>query len=297
MPTRNQAIAIALLAAILYSSKAIFVKVAYRIEPIDSVTLLFLRMVFSLPFYLFSFWRLEQKDATKTVGWVGVKGGIYAGFLFFISALLDFIGLKHVSAGIERLILFMYPSLVLVFSFFFFGISIKKYQYGALFLTYFGILISFFQEATLLHYDNSFLYGVLMVFLCSITYALYVVVSGETIKKIGSERFTNYAMFAMFVFAFVQFILFYPLSHLFDFQPSIYAVALAMAVLSTVVPSYLMAYSIKQLGANDSAIVNSIGPVSTILQAYFILGEPIHLAQLLGTIMVVWGILWIGKKS
>ncbi len=288
-------ILIAILGAILYSSKAIFVKLAYRVESVDSVTLLTLRMIFTLPFYALSHYFLSKKEK-KPISHRAIKGAFIAGFLFYASAILDFEGLKYVSASIERLVLFMYPSLVLLISYFYFKKEIFRYQYIGLALTYFGILLAFIHEATTFHFESAFLLGVFLVFLCSITYALFIIQNGFHVDTVGSERFTNYTMFAMAICTFLHFLCTKNITQLFDLQAKTYCIALLMAIFATVIPSYMMTYSIKKIGSGNAAIVNSVGPLSTLLQAYFILGENIGIYQVIGTVFVLSGIFYIGKK-
>jgi drug/metabolite transporter (DMT)-like permease len=288
-------ILIAILGAILYSSKAIFVKLAYRVEPVDSATLLTLRMIFTLPFYALSHFFLRKKEK-MTMPKSAVKGAFIAGFLFYVSAILDFEGLKYVSASIERLVLFMYPSLVLLISCFYFKKEIFRYQYIGLALTYLGILLAFIHEAMAFHFESTFLLGVFLVFLCSITYALFVIQNGFHVNSVGAERFTNYTMFFMAICTFIHFSCTKNISQLFDLQAKTYFITLLMAIFATVLPSYMMTYGIKKIGSGNAAIVNSIGPLSTLLQAYFILGKNIGIYQIIGTAFVLSGIFYIGKK-
>lgn len=291
---RITAIIISFLGAILYSSKAIFVKLAYQVEPIDSNALLTLRMLFTLPFYSFShFYR--HRAAPKIESRI-IKGAITAGFLFYLSAWLDFRGLQFISAGTERLILFLYPSFVLLISFIFYKQKVYWYQIIGLILTYCGITFAFWEEAGLQNLSEQFINGTILIFLCSITYGIYVVQNGIYLQNIGTERFTNLTMFSMSIFALIVFLIQNDYRILFLFQPMTYLIAIGMAVFATVIPSYLMNYGIKRIGATDAAIVNSIGPLSTILQAYFILGEHIGIFQIIGTCCVMLGIYWVGKK-
>ncbi len=145
----NRGFVIALTGAILHSGKAIFTKLAYAVEPVDGSTLLTLRLLFALPFYLLLFFIFKEKPGSALVKTSNKTGlTIIVGLSFFFSALLDFEGLKFVTASMERLILFVYPSLVLLFTRIFFGKKIQKYQYIALALTYAGILIAFLHEAS-----------------------------------------------------------------------------------------------------------------------------------------------------
>jgi len=289
-------IIICFLGAICFSTKAIFVKLAYRETDVDAVTLLALRMIFALPFFLVSAaWSSNQRTNIRftpkqwfAVAFIGCLG-------YYVSSLLDFLGLQYVSAGIERLILFVYPTLVLLMSFIFFKVRINVIQWLAVFITYAGLMVAFWGEVNYEEHTQKFYLGVVLIFICAITYAIYIVGSGQLIPTIGAAKFNSYAM----SFASIAVILHFLLSNdnsLFDLNRDIYIYSFLMAIIGTVVPSYLVAEGIRRVGSNNVAIIGSVGPVSTIVQAYFFLQEPIHLVQLIGTAMILIGILIISKK-
>ncbi len=290
-------IAIAFLGAICFSTKAIFVKLAYRDTPVDPVTLLALRMIFALPFFVVSAAVSSAKQANvRFTGkqWIGVAAIGCIGY--YVSSLLDFLGLQYVSAGIERLILFIYPTLVLLISAFVYHTKVSRYQWFAILLTYAGLLLAFWGEVEFETAGPTFALGATLIFCCAVTYAIYIVGSGRLIPHIGASKFNSYAM----SFACLAVILHYVVAgkgSLFDLEPRIYMDSIAMAVVSTVIPSYLVTLGINRIGSGNAAIVGSIGPISTILQAYFVLGEPILVLQIAGTIMILAGILMVGRKS
>jgi drug/metabolite transporter (DMT)-like permease len=214
---------------------------------------------------------------------------------YYVSSLLDFLGLQYVSAGIERLILFIYPTLVLLMSFVFFKVKINIIQWLAVFITYGGLMIAFWGEVNYEEHTEKFYTGVVLIFTCAITYAIYIVGSGRLIPILGAAKFNSYAM----SFASIAVIFHFLISNdnsLFNLNMDIYIYSFLMAIIGTVVPSYLVAEGIKRVGSNNAAIVGSVGPVSTIVQAYFFLQEPIHLVQLIGTALILTGILIISKK-
>ncbi len=289
-------IIICLLGAICFSTKAIFVKLAYRETDVDAVTLLALRMIFALPFFLISaLWSSNQSTNIRftlrqwlAVACIGCLG-------YYISSLLDFLGLQYVSAGIERLILFVYPTLVLLISFIFFKIKIRSMQWFALLITYAGLMVAFGGEVNYEEHAEKFYTGVLLIFVCAITYAIYIVGSGRLIPTIGAAKFNSYAMSFASIAVICHFLIVNDNS-LFNLDMDIYLYSFLMAIIGTVIPSYLVAEGIKRIGSNNAAIIGSVGPVSTIVQAYFFLYEPIHLLQLIGTVMILIGILIISKK-
>lgn len=293
-----QGIIISLCGSVLFSTKAIFVKLAYQETDIDSVTLLALRMIFSLPFFvgaaLVSSNRISNVKFTPRqwlyIAVIGCLG-------YYISSLLDFIGLQYVSAGIERLILFIFPTLVLLMSSVFFKERIKPFQWLALVVTYVGLGIAYFGEINFRpQQKQDFFFGSIMIFICAITYALYIVGSGRLIPKIGAAKFNSYAMSFASVAVLVHFFFFGTVS-LLGLPTQVYVYGFLMAIFSTVIPSYLVTAAINRIGSDNSAIVSSAGPVSTMILAYIFLSEDITIWQISGTVFILIGVLIIGKQS
>lgn len=291
-------ITICLLGAICFSTKAIFVKLAYRDTQIDAVSLLALRMIFALPFFLIS--AIVSSSKTDNVRFTP-RQWVYIAIIgclgYYISSLLDFLGLQYISAGMERLILFVYPTLVLLMSALVFGERIIGVQWLAVMITYAGLALSFFGELDFHNaQDENFYLGAALIFGCAITYAMYIVGSGRIIPVVGSAKFNSYAM----SFACIVVVLHFYVSSgqsLTDFEPLVYIYSVLMAVISTVIPSYLVTEGIKRIGADNAAIVGSVGPISTIIQASVFLGEPVFPLQIIGTVLVLGGVLLIGRKK
>lgn len=287
---------ICLFGSICFSTKAIFVKLAYRETSVDAVTLLTLRMLFSLPFFVVSAWWSSSQSTNvrfTTRQWFAIAAIGCLGY--YISSLLDFIGLQYVSAGIERLILFIYPTLVLLISAAIFKTKIKGPQWAALFITYAGLIVAFWGEASFEGQSKTFYIGASLIFICAVTYAIYIVGSGKLIPVVGAAKFNSYAM----SFAALAVVIHFLISNdnsLMNLDNRIYIYSFSMAIIGTVIPSYLVAFGIKRVGSGNAAIIGSVGPVSTIVQAYFFLNEPIHLLQMLGTALILTGILIIGKR-
>lgn len=187
---------ICLLGAICFSTKAIFVKLAYRDTGIEAVPLLALRMIFSLPFFVASAFMASRKtDNVKFTASQWLYIAIIGCLGYYVSSLLDFIGLQYVSAGIERLILFIYPTMVLLMSSLVMRVKIKPYQWFAVAITYIGLLLAFFGEVNFEGtYGSNFYFGSVLIFACAITYALYLVGSGKLIPLVGAAKFNSYAM-------------------------------------------------------------------------------------------------------
>lgn len=288
---------IVFLSAVCFSSKAVIVKLAYQ-YPVDTVSLLTLRMIFSLPFFILIGTFSRKKDIPK----VAITTRDYLQLVFYglmgyyLSSLFDFLGLQYITAGLERLILFVYPTLVVVFSYIFLGKRITKNQYLALGLTYSGVLLVLLGDVEVQH-EAHLVKGGLLIFTSAVTYALYLMGSGTLIPKFGSVRFTSYAMTVAALGVFIHYLVNHGINQLFNFEPAVYGYSALMAIIATVIPSYLIAEGIRLVGAGNAAIIGSVGPISTILLAYIFLGENVSLVQVIGTTIVLAGILLITIKK
>lgn len=295
-PTRRAYIIAAItvfIGAIFFSTKAIFVKLAYQYE-IDSVSLLTLRMAFSFPLFLaIGFWSFRKKSnqiyqlSRKDWVWSIVMG--LCGY--YIASLFDFLGLQFISASFERIILYLYPTIVLLISFFVFQFKIKKVHVIALLLTYIGVGIAFYENFQT-EEENEVIKGAILVFGAALAYAIYLVGSGHLLPKIGTFRYNSISMSAACLGVFIHNIGLHGFN-LLDFAVPVYWISLAMALMATVIPSFLMAEGIRVIGSSNAAIIGSIGPISTIGMAYLFLGERLGWLQWGGTFFVIIGILLI----
>lgn len=286
---------ICILGAVCFSTKAIFVKLAYRDTTVDAVTLLALRMIFSLPFFLVSAAVASSKsDNVKftTKQWIYIA--LIGSLGYYASSLLDFLGLQYVSAGIERLILFIYPTLVLIFSAVIFGDKIKRIQWIAVAVTYAGLLLAFVGEANVSGTEENFYLGALLIFACAITFALYIVGSGKLIPLVGAAKYNSYAMTFACLAVLTHFFITSDKSML-NLDPQVYIYSISMALIGTVIPSYLVTEGIKRVGSDNAAIIGSVGPVSTIIQANIFLHEPVIAVQIAGTILILVGVFIISQ--
>ena len=304
MNSRNQVIHLSLAGfiitfiwSLLFSTKAIIVKLAFAATHTDAVTLLGLRMIFALPFYLVAAFIVSNKTTnvkmTKRQWLIVIALGLTG---YYLSSLFDFIGLQYISAGLERLILFLYPTFVVIINAVIFKQKISRVQNLALLLTYAGIGIAYFGELNIKNNNSEFLFGSLMVLLCAITFAIYLVGSGRIIPTTGSTKFTAYAMLAATFGILTHNVVVNNVGN-FNTGNGLWWYGITLAIIATVIPSFMMANGMKKIGSNNVAIVSSIGPVSTILQAHFILGEPMLTEQIAGTILVIAGVLLIGWKT
>ena len=285
-----------LLGAILFSTKAIIVKLAFGATHTDALTLLTLRMVFALPFYVVVAFLVSGQKANVRMTRPQWGAVLVLGILgYYISSLLDFMGLQYVSAGLERLILFLYPSFVVFINAVFFKQRITAIQKWALLLTYLGIAIAYVGELVIDTSNRGVYIGSLLVFLCAITYSMYIAGSGKLIPVVGANKFTAYAMLAATAGIFVHFAL-VGQGELVVASQALWGYGLGLAIFSTVLPSFLISQGLKRIGANNVAIISGIGPISTIAQAHFFLHEPIFGAQIGGTLLVVLGVLLLSWK-
>jgi drug/metabolite transporter (DMT)-like permease len=283
--------------AVLFSTKAIIVKKAFYDTHVDALSLLTIRMIFSLPFYLaVAFFTGNKKGNiffTKQQ-WISII--ILGSFGYYISSFLDFTGLQYVSAGLERLILFLYPTFAVLINAMVFKQRISPIQLLALLLTYTGIGIAYFGELRIDIHSPQFLWGSLLVFICAITYAIYIVGSGKLIPQVGATKFTAYAMLAATAGVLIHYTIRGDYT-LLQSGTRYWGYGILLAILATVIPSFLISYGMKKIGSNNVAIISGIGPVSTIVQAHFILGEKIFAEQMAGTVLVIAGVLLIGWNS
>lgn len=283
-----------MLGAIGFGSKAVIVKLMYRYG-VDTISTLTLRMLFSLPFFLaviiYHYKKapissLDNKDKIliPLMGLVGYYG----------SSLLDFLGLQYISAGLERLILFIYPTMVILMTAIFLKSKITKNQIYALIMTYLGISLALVTDFSFT--GNNFALGASFIFASAFTYSIYLVVSGRIIPRIGSILYTSYIMlvatFCVFVHYFVS-----NGSGLWDFPQEVYELNIWMALVATVIPAFLTAEGIRLIGSGNMAIVGTIGPISTIVMANIFLGESVGFWQLVGTLLVLIGVLLIGAAK
>jgi drug/metabolite transporter (DMT)-like permease len=287
---------ITFIGAVLFSTKAIIVKKAFGNTHADALTLLTLRMVFSLPFYISSAVFISNKKENIRISkkeWLYVI--ILGMFGYYISSLLDFIGLQYISAGLERLILFLYPTFAVLINVYFFKQRMSRGQKIALLLTYLGIAIAYYGELKIDTGNPNFYFGSLMVFICAITYSIYIAGSGRIIPLVGANKFTGFAMLAATAGIFIHFLLVGNINTL-STGAGLWEYGLLLAIFSTVIPSYMISNGLKRIGANNVAIISGIGPVSTIVQAHYFLGEKIFTEQIIGTLLVIAGVLLTGWK-
>jgi drug/metabolite transporter (DMT)-like permease len=283
-------IAIGVLGIVLFSSKAVMVKLAYNYK-VDAISILLLRMLFSFPFYIIIAYLYRNQNNMVQIKHKDYAWVIFFGFVgYYLASYFDFVGLTYIKASLERIILFLYPTIVLLLNRLFLKQPITKIQAGAIGLTYLGIIIAFSDEVAISGSDTYL--GGFFILLSAITYASYLVGSGWLIPKFGVVKFTAYAMLVSCICVFVHYG-FISKTDLFGYSWEVYFLGFLIAVFATVIPSFLVSTSIKMISSSNFAIVAGIGPISTIILASIFLGESLTLLQFFGALVVIIGILLI----
>jgi len=283
-------IVLALVGVLAFSLKAIVVKLIYRYD-VDTLTLVALRMVFALPFFLSAAWwanrgvsapRLTARDAAL-VGFLGILG-YYAGSMF------DFLGLQYVSAALGRLVLFLYPTVVVVLSAVFLKKAITPRIATALVVSYVGIALVL--SRAVMEQQSNIALGAMLIFCGALAYSVYLVVGSRVLQRIGSMRFTALAMSAATAVCVGHYLAVRPLA-VPALPANVYALILLLATVCTVLPVFATSEALRRLGANLVAIVGAAGPVATILLGFIILDETMTVIQLAGAALVVGGVLLV----
>jgi drug/metabolite transporter (DMT)-like permease len=282
---------IAIGGAILFSTKAVVAKLLYRYH-IDAVTLIAFRMIFSLPvFAAVAIWKMRT-EAPLTAGdrWRLIGLGLVG---YYLSSFLDFLGLQYISVGLERLILFLTPTFVLLISSTVLKQHISRKQWLALLTSYCGIVFVFLHDLN--GGASNVALGATLVTGSAAAYAVYLLLSGEMVKRLGALRLVSYAMCVSSVACIGQFFLLRPASGLIQPLP-VYGLSLVNGILCTVMPVFMTMAAVERIGAGTASQAGMIGPVSTLFLGALILGEPVTSWQLGGTALVLAGIYLLSKK-
>ncbi len=271
--------------AIAFSGKAIIVKLAYR-HGVDAVTLIMYRMLFALPiFALMAWWASRGKPALTRRDWRGIAGLGVTGY--YLASFLDFAGLSYISASLERLILYLNPTLVMLLGWLFYQRKIQRQQVLGMLISYAGIVLVFGHEIRL--EGGQAALGALLVFLSAVSYALYLSFSGELVQRLGSLRLVGLATTVACLLCIAQFLVLRPWSAA-AVAPAVLWLSVLNATLCTAVPVVLVMMAIERIGAGMASQAGMVGPMSTILMGVLILGEPVTVWLAFGTLLVIAGI-------
>ncbi len=285
-------LALAVLGSVLFSAKAVVIKLAYR-HGVDALTLLALRMLFAAPFFAIALWWTSRGRAALTLSqharivFLGVVG--YYGASYF-----DFLGLQYVSAGLERLILYLYPTIVVLISVLFLHRRFTRNDGLALGFAYAGIMAAFWHD--LRTGGSNVPLGALLIFGSAVTYALYLVFAGELVHRVGAIRLTAYAILVSTAAVLLQFVVQNPLDALAQSAP-VMGLSAVNGFFCTVLPAFATMLAIERIGASRTAVVAMIGPMATIVLAWVLLGEAFSGSGMLGTAMVLTGVLILSRAK
>lgn len=273
--------------SVFFCSKGVFIKSAYALGA-DPITVLGLRMAYALPFFLFAAVWSSRRRARLTRGqwfamtWLGFVG-------YYLSAVVNFAGLQYISVGLERMVLYTYPSLILLGSALFLGKKISWRMVAAMLVAYLGIVIAFQGEAVGGADAGRTLLGVGLVFTSAVTYAVFVVGSGRLIAEVGSMRFTSHVVGISCLFVLAHFVIQRAVTGPGAIAAGVHAQAMILAVFGTVVPSFLLGIGLKRAGAQRFAIIGTVGPLATLVLAWLVLGEALNGLQVSGFLLTMGG--------
>ena len=291
---QRNGILLAIAGAVAFSGKAIIVKLAYRYG-VDAATLIMYRMLFALPLFLLMAWWAESRPQARAQplgrrDWVGIIGLGFMGY--YLSSYLDFLGLQYVSAGLGRLILYLNPTLVLVLGWVMYRRPLHSKRLMAMGVSYSGVLLVFGHEVVWA--GDQVAWGALLVFLSAVTYALYLIYSGELVQRLGSMRLVGWASTVACLCCIVQFLLVRPLEAAVVPSPVI-GLSVLNAVACTVAPVLLVMMAIERIGPGLTSQTGMVGPMSTIALGVLILDEPLNVWIGAGTLLVLGGVFMVTR--
>jgi drug/metabolite transporter (DMT)-like permease len=287
---RAQGIALASVGAVAFSGKAIIVKLAYRYG-VDAVTLLMYRMLFAFPLFLaLSWWASRGKPALARGDWVMLLALGFSGY--YLASFLDFMGLQYISASLERLILYLNPTFVLVMSVLLFKQTVSRRQWLALAVSYLGIVVVFGHDVSTS--GTHVVLGSLLVLASAVSYALYLLYSGQVVKRLGALRITGISTSVASVLCVAQFFLLRPASAM-HVAPDVIWLSVLNATVCTFLPVVLVMLAIERVGSGVAAQTGNIGPLSTILLSVLLLGESFTVWIALGTALVLAGVYLLAR--
>ena len=212
----------------------------------------------------------------------------------YLAAYFDIWGLQYISAQLERMTIFVYPTIVALLSFIFFKQPITRHMIFAILLTYIGISIMYYQESLLA--SEHLLKGVSLIGLAAFSFAFYIVFSANYIQRIGSRLFTSLAMLASSIVIFIHFIASQPFDKLIV-SNELYLIIAVIAIPCTVIPTFLISAAIARIGPAKTSITNGSGPMITLIAAISLLGEPFSIIYLLGMALIIYGVYLLSKST
>jgi drug/metabolite transporter (DMT)-like permease len=281
--------------AALFAVRPIFVKLVYA-QGIDSTTLIAFRMLFSMPIYaIMLLWLLrdpvkKSKLSLKAI----VSSSIIGLFGYYAASFLDLIGLQYVTAQLGRMILYIYPTLVVILGAIFFRERVTWRMLVSLAITYIGVAVIFGHD--LQQFDDNVIVGALFIVGSALSFAIYLIFSKSLITELGSRVFTCIALISASMGIFIH----YALTHSI-LTPQVNAVGLSwilvISIFCTVIPTFFTTAAVARIGANKTGIVAMVGPAFTSSFAVLILGEAFTIYHAVGIIMVVMGVWYLHREK
>jgi drug/metabolite transporter (DMT)-like permease len=289
---------LAIFGAIAFSGKAIIVKLAYRYG-VDAVTLIMYRMLFALPFFLAIVWwasRSRNGVAVAPLSNPDRLGVLWLGFTgYYLASFLDFAGLQYISASLERLVLYLNPTLVLLLGWVLYRRRISVRQAIGMGVSYSGVLLVFGHEVSLQGPDVAL--GALLVLGSAVSYAIYLSYSGQMVQKLGSLRLVGLATSVACVLCIGQYVVLRPVTEALHVAPEVIWLSMLNATLCTVVPVLMVMMAIERIGSGLAAQVGMVGPMSTLLMGVLVLGEPFTVWIVAGTVLVLTGVFVVSRAK
>ena len=283
------------IAAVAFSGKAVIIKLAYR-HGVDALTLLALRMLFSAPLFVALAWWSGRRGGAQPLSAADRRAIVVLGLLgYYLSSYFDFLGLQYITAALERLVLFLYPTFVLILSAVIFGRRITALDVFAVAVSYVGIAVVFVND--LATQPGNVVRGSLWVVLSALLYATYLLGSGRLVGRVGSMRFACYAGVVSCVGVVAHYLVAGDWHGILGQPAPVYGLAVLMAAVSTVMPIVLTSEGIRRIGASHASIVGAVGPVATIFLGFFFLGEPITAVQVAGAVLVLAGVMTVSLHT
>ncbi|MEE9928130.1 DMT family transporter [Microvirgula aerodenitrificans] len=292
----SRGIVLAVLAAAGFSAKAIFIKLAYQYQ-VDPLTLLTLRMLFALPFFLLMVLTPGALRAARSYSlrtWLALV--LLGGCGYYLSSLFDFLGLQYISSALERLVLYLYPTFVLLLAVLCFGRRIGRREWLALALCYGGIGLAVAHDLRHAFNGDAIWLGVAWVLASAVSYAVYLTGAGELVKRIGSVRMAAWGCLFSTAGIVIHFLVTRDPQALLQPWP-VYGYGLAMAVISTVLPVVWMNIAMTHIGASRMAMVSTLGPAITLVLGWLVLGDAMSGWQIAGALLVVGGVIMVNQRK
>ena len=290
---RLAGVALVVFSAIAFSAKAVIIKLAYR-HGVDAVTLLALRMAMSAPFFVAIAWWASRGEGAAPLAPADWRAVVFLGIVgYYLASLFDFLGLQYITAALERLVLFLYPTFVVLISAAMYGRRITGRDVAALAVSYAGIALVFAND--LATRQENVLLGAFWVSLSALAYAIYLIGNGRMVRKMGSVRFASLASVVSCAAVLAHFFVVRDAGLLWSQPGPVYWLTLLMAIVSTVLPVILMSVGIRLVGSSHASILGTVGPVATLFLGFAFLGGPIPAIQLAGAALVLAGVVAISR--